>query len=165
MTISRTWATPLTIGAFLLMAVTGILMFFHLDTGLNKEAHEWLGWAMVVGVLAHVIANWTAFVRHFSGGLGKAIVGVFAALLAGSFFIGGEEGGSPAGLAIQTLNGASVAQLAALRGEAPQAMIDRLKAAGFVVTSADQTLNAVTGGDREQVGKALRAALPAPVKK
>lgn len=45
MTISRNWATPLTIGSFLLMAVTGLLMFFHLDTGLNKAAHEWLGWA------------------------------------------------------------------------------------------------------------------------
>lgn len=39
----RKWATPLTIGSFLLMGVTGILMFFHLDIGLNKLAHEWAG--------------------------------------------------------------------------------------------------------------------------
>jgi hypothetical protein len=49
--------------------------------------------------------------------------------------------------------------LAAIRHEAPEAMIERLKAAGFMVTGADQTLNAVTGGNREEVGKALRAAL------
>jgi Domain of unknown function (DUF4405) len=165
MTISRDWATPLTIGAFLLMAVTGILMFFHLDSGLNKEAHEWLGWAMVIGVGVHVIANWAGFKRYFSKGLSQAIVGLFAALLIGSFFIGGEDGGSPAGLAIQTLNSATVAQLAAIRHEAPEAMIERLKAAGFMVTGADQTLNAVTGGKREQVGKALRAALPPQVVK
>lgn len=36
----REWATPLTIGSFLLIAVTGVLMFFHLDSGLNKLAHE-----------------------------------------------------------------------------------------------------------------------------
>ena len=42
MKISREWATPLTIGAFGLMSVTGMLMFFHLDTGFNKLAHEWL---------------------------------------------------------------------------------------------------------------------------
>ena len=29
MKISREWATPLTIGIFALMAVTGLLMFFH----------------------------------------------------------------------------------------------------------------------------------------
>ena len=36
-------------GAFTLSAVTGVLMFFHLDSGLNKAAHEWLSWAMVGG--------------------------------------------------------------------------------------------------------------------
>ena len=68
MQISREWATPLTIGTFLIMATTGILMFFHLDRGLNKEAHEWLGWAMVAGVGTHVVANLSSFKRY----LGKA---------------------------------------------------------------------------------------------
>jgi cytochrome b561 len=53
MKIAREWATPLTIGSFGLMATTGILMFFHLDSGLNKTAHEWLGWVMVAVVAAH----------------------------------------------------------------------------------------------------------------
>ena len=42
MKVSRDWATPVTIGSFGLMAITGLLMFFHLDSGLNKTAHEWL---------------------------------------------------------------------------------------------------------------------------
>lgn len=41
--MNREIATPLTIGIFLIMSVTGILMFFHWDTGFNKLAHEWLG--------------------------------------------------------------------------------------------------------------------------
>ena len=159
MLISRTWATPLTIGAFLLMAVTGILMFFHLDTGLNKEAHEWLGWAMVLGVAAHVIANWSAFARHFSQPLAKVLVGLFAAVLIGSFFIQPEEGGSPAGVAINALTSAPIARVAALQGEAPDAVVGRLKAAGFVVGSADQTIASLTGGDRGRNAKALHAAL------
>ena len=60
----RPWATPLTIGSFALMATTGILMFFHLDSGLNKVAHEWLGWAMVAGVALHATVNWAALKRH-----------------------------------------------------------------------------------------------------
>ncbi|EWS63204.1 hypothetical protein Y695_03563 [Hydrogenophaga sp. T4] len=40
----RPWITPLVMGSFALSAVTGVLMFFHLDTGLNKAAHEcWAG--------------------------------------------------------------------------------------------------------------------------
>jgi hypothetical protein len=59
MKISTNWATPLTIGTFTLMAVTGMLMFFHADIGLNKTAHEWLGWVMIASPscrrqLAHV---------------------------------------------------------------------------------------------------------------
>lgn len=36
----RTWATPLTVGAFLLMAATGVLMFFGYDRGLTAVVHE-----------------------------------------------------------------------------------------------------------------------------
>ena len=64
MKIKREWATPVTVGAFILMATTGILMFFHLDTGLNKEAHEWLGWVMIAGVALHVFSNWKPFTGH-----------------------------------------------------------------------------------------------------
>ena len=43
MALQRQWTTPLVAGSFLLMGATGILMFFHWDTGLNKTVHEWLG--------------------------------------------------------------------------------------------------------------------------
>ena len=56
----RPWITPLVIGTFVLMAVTGSLMFFHLDSGLNKAAHEWLGWAMVIAVVLHALMNLNA---------------------------------------------------------------------------------------------------------
>jgi len=158
--ISRNWATPLTIGAFLLMAVTGILMFFHLDIGLNKEAHEWLGWAMVVGVLAHVMANWSGFARHFQHTAAKGIVGLFAVVLIGSFFLGGEEGGNPGRLALQTLVHAPLHQVAVLRGESDVALVTRLQAAGFSVSGPEQTLADVAGKDREQLAKAMTAALP-----
>ena len=71
--ISRDWATPITIGAFAVMSVTGLLMFFHLDIGLNKLAHEWLGWLMVAGVAAHAIANWGAFKRYFVSTIWAAV--------------------------------------------------------------------------------------------
>ena len=38
----KTWAGPLMIGSFVVMAVTGILMFLHLNIGAMKLAHEWL---------------------------------------------------------------------------------------------------------------------------
>jgi hypothetical protein len=156
MTISRDWATPLTIGAFLLMGVTGILMFFHLDTGLNKEAHEWLGWAMVAGVVCHSVANWAAFKRHLGRRSGQVIMGVFAVLLVASFFVPkAEKGGNPAMRAGFAVLDAPVTTVAALAKQSPEAVMASLRAAGFKVESADQTLVSVTGPERGQQFKAL----------
>lgn len=156
MQISRTWATPLTIGAFVLMASTGVLMFFHLDTGMNKEAHEWLGWAMVAGVAAHVIANWSAFARHLTRPSALAFIGVFVLMLAASFFIKkDEEGGNPARKVSQAVIRAPLSQVAPLSGQRPQALVEALRAAGFTVASADQTLESITGPEREAQFKAL----------
>ena len=81
----RHWITPFVIGSFLLMAVTGVLMFFHLDSGLNKSAHEWLGWAMLAAVGLHLVNNMNAFKRYFSQTTGRVVMAVFAVVLAMSF--------------------------------------------------------------------------------
>jgi len=78
----RPWITPLVIGAFLISAVTGVLMFFHLDSGLNKTVHEWLSWAMVIGVGLHVLLNVTAFKRYFTQTTGRWVMGSMALILA-----------------------------------------------------------------------------------
>jgi len=53
----RTWATPLTIVAFLLMAVTGVLMFLDVEFRLVTIAHQWLSWLFLIGAVSHIIAN------------------------------------------------------------------------------------------------------------
>jgi hypothetical protein len=140
MTISRDWATPITMGAFLLMSVTGILMFLHLDTGLNKEAHEWLGWAMVAGVALHSVANWGAFSKHLVRRPAQAIVGVFS-------------------LVMDTMLAAPLSQVAGLSGQSPRALVDKLTQAGFKVASPAQSLSDIAGKEREPQMKALRLAL------
>jgi hypothetical protein len=85
----RAWITPLVIGAFLLSAVTGTLMFFHLDSGLNKAAHEWLSWAMLIGVGLHLMLNLVPFKRYFRQTTGRWIMAGFAAVLALSFIPAG----------------------------------------------------------------------------
>jgi len=64
-TSMKSWATPLAIGSFIILAVTGILMFFKVEAGYIKPVHEWLNWAMVAGVVLHTIANWKAFLSYF----------------------------------------------------------------------------------------------------
>ena len=95
----RAWITPLVMGAFLLSATTGVLMFFHLDTGLNKTAHEWLSWAMLGGVVLHALLNLPAFKRYFTQTTGRVVMGAFALVLALSFLSLGGKGGKEPGFA------------------------------------------------------------------
>ena len=75
-------------GAFLLTAVTGVLLFFEAGVGMVHVAHEWLSWALVLGVFAHVATNWASFTTYFVQKRATAIpvLVVFVLLLGASFF-------------------------------------------------------------------------------
>lgn len=161
----RTWATPLTIGAFILMAVTGILLFFKLDTGLNKAAHEWLSWAFVIGAAAHIVVNFTSLKRHLSANVGRAIIGVFVLLLAGSFFaLGGSGGGSPVRAVMMGVSAAPLSSLAPVVGTTPDALVEKLRAAGYTVSDGTQSLRAIVGDEREDQNRALVLIFDKPQK-
>lgn len=159
----RPWITPVVIGAFFLSAVTGVLMFFHLDSGLNKTAHEWLSWAMVIGVSLHVLLNMPAFKRYFTQTTGRVVIGLFAAVLALSFIPAGGEGGSEPGFAppVRALAKAPISVLAQVAGTTTEDVKAGLQAQGFTVSSDQQSVADLVGGDlRKQIGT-ITKLLPA----
>lgn len=159
MNISREWATPLTMGAFGLMAVTGILMFFHLDTGLNKTAHEWLGWVMVAGVAAHAAVNWAGFKRHFlSAGLGRAILAISMLITVASFISPprvGSGGLPPPVMALKAVTKAPLSNIAPLTGKTVERLMVELAQAGIRIPDAGASLDSVLAGDRTLEAKAM----------
>ena len=144
----RPWITPLVIGAFLLSAVTGILMFFHFDSGLNKAAHEWLSWAMVIGVSLHILLNLNAFKRYFTQTTGKVVMGLFALILALSFIPAGGAGGDPPfAPPARLLAKAPIPVLAQVLGMSPEALKAELANKGHTVENDQQNLQDLVGGD------------------
>jgi hypothetical protein len=82
----RSWATPLMIGAFFLMAITGMLMFFHIEGGLTSVVHEWCSWLLLAGAVGHIVANVKPFKIHLRAAVGRASITIFAVVLPASFF-------------------------------------------------------------------------------
>ncbi len=161
MKISSSWATPLTIGAFAIMATTGLLMFFHADIGLNKTVHEWLGWVMVAGVALHAVANWRMFRKYFvTGTASRAILATSAAVLLASFFSPG--GGGPGGdlpphvQALKAITAAPLAEVAGVAGKPVEQLLADLHRAGITIANAEASLDSVVVGNRELEGKAIR---------
>ncbi len=157
----RKFATPLVMGAFVLSATTGVLMFFELGVGLNHLAHEWLGWALVLGVLAHVSTNWPALKTYFvqKKKTTVPILAVFFVLLGASFMPkpGQREGPSPARMALNAMVASPLTAVARIASKSPEQIVQVLKANGFAVTDSEQTIRAIAGNERDDQERALEA--------
>jgi hypothetical protein len=156
----RDWATPITAGAFILSAVTGVLMFFHWDKGLNKTAHEWLSWALLVGVGLHLGTNLAGVKRHLKGRLGQTLVGLFLLILALSFFKWGAQDKPPSwSHAVGAVSRLPLQQMTTMTAMSPQEMMVRLERAGIDVHSPDQSIQDLVGSNARKQVKALNAIL------
>ncbi len=147
MKLQRDWVTPITMGAFGLLAITGVLMFFHLDTGLNETAHQWLSWALIGGVALHAAVNWAGVKRHLAGWRGRSAVGVFALLLAGSFVSIGAKQEPPFVPPLRALADAPLPVLAQVAKTSPDELRARLQKAGVSVRGDEDTVRTLVGED------------------
>jgi hypothetical protein len=146
----RSWVTPVTVGSFLLIGVTGLLMFFKVRGSLIVVAHEWLSPIFVIGACLHVWLNWGAVRAHLSRGRGLAVVGLFAALLLLSLVpfdeaaeIAREHGHGQERAdrrMAEILLKARVSTVAELTGHTPQQLRDRLGRYGIRITTDEVTL-------------------------
>ncbi len=146
MKITREWITPITTGAFLLVAVTGVLLFFHADTGLNREVHEWLSWLFLTGAVLHLAVNFTTFKKYLAQRKGQVLLGLFVLLLAVSFapFGNNEPSFAPP---LHALAEVPLTTLAEVARTSPDQLLERLNRAGISAQSAGQSLNELIGDD------------------
>lgn len=158
MTSLRTWATPLTAGSFLVMGVSGVLLFFHLDSGLNQFIHEWAGWVLLAGVAAHLVLNWRPFKTYFKRPAALALMAAGVVALAVSFWPVAESG-SPVGAVFRAIDAADVDTVIALSGRDIQTGLALLSEAGFNA-APDMPMTALTGGDRGVRMQVLGALFP-----
>ena len=60
----KSLATPLTSIIFLVVAISGVLMYFHLLDKYTKDVHEIFGLVFVVVSLIHIFFNWKSMKNH-----------------------------------------------------------------------------------------------------
>ena len=152
MSIKREWTTPITAGAFLLLAVTGVFMFFHAAPGLAKEAHEWLSWGFLAIVAVHVAVNFSAFKKYILQRKGMVLLGAFVLILIVCFSPLSGSGEPPYVAPLRSLGKAPLTVVAQVAQTSPEQVMERLKKEGLAVQSAQQSLSDLVGEDvRKQV--------------
>ena len=137
----RFWATPLTISAFVLMSVTGVLMFFEQSSlGLITIVHQWFSWLFLLGVAGHITANIVPLKSHLKTAWGKVSLLLFTLILAGSFYSWGLITGPQLERPIEfALVKAPLSTLALITKTDSDALLQKLQNQG-ITASADQSI-------------------------
>lgn len=65
MKLDRKYVTPFISLLFVVLAITGIFMLFHLFDGYTEVAHELIGIGFVLAAILHIILNWKGLKVHF----------------------------------------------------------------------------------------------------
>jgi hypothetical protein len=123
-------------GAFLLMAVTGMLMFFEWEHGLIVVVHQWSSWMLVLGAGGHIVANFRPLKNHLKSRWGMVSVATFSALLVVSLFSWGLVTGPAMKRTIeQALVDAPLSQLIRMSHVDTATVTERLKSEGIDASS------------------------------
>ncbi|WP_319585893.1 DUF4405 domain-containing protein [uncultured Desulfobulbus sp.] len=148
----REWATPFTMGAFALSALTGVLLFFKINLGLVKPVHEWLSWFLVIGTVFHLLANWRPTVLYFSRPVGKTIFVVFLLLICGSLlpFGAGGKRQHPASSIAEALTHAPLSAVAQVANHSPDETLALLKTQGINLFSGDPTIQEIADNNHRR---------------
>lgn len=134
----RTWATPLAIATFTLMAGTGVLMFFGVNTGITEVIHQWFSWLFLLAVGAHLVLHVRSVSRHLQSTSVRLGVGLFVAIFALSPFSWGVVTGPQLKRPIErAMLEASVNSLAAVRHVPSTKLVARFSAIGVDTTGRE----------------------------
>jgi hypothetical protein len=88
----REFGTSLASLLFVVVGLSGVLMFFHLFESYVKEMHEVLGVVFFFAVIAHIVANFKGLQTYFGRWIYKVFAVLVVAISLGFIF---SEDGTP----------------------------------------------------------------------
>ena len=150
----RKWATPLTIGSFVLMSATGVIMFFDWEPGQTTIVHQWFSWIFLAGTGSHILIHLRPFKQHVKSRWGLACLAAIAIIHTASFFSWGLISGPRLkGPIEEALVDAPLSALAAATHADPAELIARLALLGYETTEQASIRELVTayGVDENEI--------------
>jgi hypothetical protein len=157
------YATPLTTGLFLVSLISGVAIFFHVGEFAFHGMHEWLSMVLLIPFVLHIKKNWTPLTMYLKRGwliwpLGLSLVAALA-FAAPALTSSGSSGGNPMVGASRVMLAASISDLAPLFKATPDALVTKLKSAGYTVAAPTDTLDAIAKASAKDSRAALAALM------
>ncbi|MDX5593748.1 DUF4405 domain-containing protein [Pseudovibrio sp. SPO723] len=160
----KTYGTLFTLALFMVTAITGVTMFFHVAPAGFAFVHEWLALLLLVPVTLHLWKNWLPMKMYFRRKvvwvplcltLGLATVMTLPSVMA-------ENASNPLTVTLTALQDSTVSEVAAIYDLAPEELAARLTAKGFTVTDTEQSLLEIAQASGKEGGRAMISAVALP---
>lgn len=156
-TLRLAWLTPCLLGTFFLTALTGVLLFFRLDLGLVKPAHEWIGWLLLTLGLVHLLVHQRVCLQSLQRPSGKAMAFCFLFLTLMVFIpVKTERSKRPFDAIAGALVQSPLQSVAMLANQDPQDTVRRLKEQGITPWSTGQTIAQIAEYNHKPAMEVLR---------
>lgn len=163
--ILQRYATPLTIGLFLISLISGVALFFHAAPSVFHSMHEWLSMLLIAPVGLHLWRNWQAMMNYLAKPAFSAAMAVCLVAALGFGFASTAAGGRHGSAQFALLNALTTttpAKLAPALGTDADQLVATLKMHGFAKAAADVTLTEIVANSDKDNGD-LASALAAAV--
>jgi hypothetical protein len=160
------YATPLTVGLFAISTVSGVALFFHWQSALFHQMHEWLSILLLLPFALHVWKNWSYLVAYLRRGtlvLPVTAMILIAVPFAWPVLTGRTSAGSgpPGARAVTLMTKASLTTLAPILKRTPDDLSAMLAARGYLVRSLNDTPETIAAASGATATKVLTDAFPA----
>jgi len=155
----KKYITAISAALFVVVAASGLAMFFRVGEDLVKEMHQWLAVVFVAAAALHAYKNWGAMMTYVRR---KTIVAPLA-LAAVAFIVPAALSGheDPRHALLQSLQEAKLADLGRVLDVPADSLVAQLEQKGFTVTSAEQRLSEIASGSDKPPMAALMTAVGA----
>ncbi|MBU0632704.1 DUF4405 domain-containing protein [bacterium] len=134
--VNREFATSVTALLFVVMGISGVMMFFHLSDRYVKEMHEILGLVFVIGVFLHIFFNFKSMQKYFNKTIFK-ILSAIVIVVSMLFVFNVKEGQDPKRTIIESVFNASLQNYSTVLGMSIDDVKDKLDKRGFKVDIKD----------------------------
>ncbi|WP_263833359.1 DUF4405 domain-containing protein [Sulfurospirillum oryzae] len=151
--IPRNILSALLCVVFVIVSITGIMMFFKIRPLSTETLHIWLGLAFVLASCLHLLKNWSAFLSYFKK-RSTVLSMLFGVLITAVFIVTPllmpqqEKGMNPKGKIIGTMMNAPLFKVAAFVDLDEEMMVKVLADKKIVASSKQSVLEIAKANDK-----------------
>ena len=160
----RSLATPLTIGSFITLGVTGLCMLAGYRQGLIDPLHELSSIVFVAASVLHIIVNWKPVRTHLRRPLGAVLAACFVVATAFALIpTTSHRGSDPRRVfsqAADALLDSDLQGLAKVTQRPEPELVQDLVRAGFSTVDPSANLRAIARANQKSTLEILAAVLP-----